>query len=131
MEITDYQILLIIITIIGFIISISFYIYFVYLPASRIENQFENINQEGLGLIDNINNKVPVIKNEVAETLTSLCKTFNNIICSYNASTIANCDPNNPSINCALGSEAYPAYCNQYVEFTCNGCTPTSKLKKL
>ena len=127
--ITDYQILLIIITIIGFIISTAFYIYFVYLPAARIEDQFDAINTAGTGLINKVNDGIPKIENNVVETLTSICNTINNIICGYNSSIIAKC--NNPILSeCSLSKKALPDYCNDFIKFTCDGC-PATGLNKI
>jgi len=128
--VSDYQLTLIIITIIGFIISTAFYIYFVYLPASRIESQINTIAAKGSDLIDVVNTRAPVIEEEFVETLTSICTTIQNIICEYNQQeqfTGFGCflQPPTPCPNkCALTSQAYPAFCNSLVAFpeSCNGC---------
>ena len=117
---SDYQIVLIVITIIGFIISTAFYVYFVYLPASRIEDQFEIINKQGEGLIDRINDRIDTVESETVEVLSSICSSIQAIICGYNSSEFGCTTPQ----FCPLSSKAYPEFCNQFSQFepTCT-CT--------
>ena len=128
---TDYQIVLIIIMIIGFIISTAFYVYFVYLPASRIEDQFEIINTRSNEVLDVVNQRIILAGDETVETLISVCGSIQSFICAYNCSPIGgNClvvgDP-----FCPLRIEAYPVYCQDLLSFdSCpaplsSNCTPT------
>ena len=133
---TDYQIVIIIITIIGFIISTAFYVYFVYLPASRIEDQFDIISKQGEEVITTINDRIIDVENSTTETLTSICQSIRSLICTYNCLPVGGgCQ--NPTSFCPLRSDAYPDYCNSLVPFTscpsstctsgnCNVCTPTN-----
>ena len=121
---SDYQIVLIVITIIGFIISTAFYVYFVYLPASRIEDQFEIINKQGEGLIDRINERIDTVEGETVEVLSSICSSIQAIICGYNNTIFGDCQ-GMPGGACALSTKAYPDFCNQFFPFN-PSCTCTN-----
>jgi len=115
--VTDYQIALIIITIIGFIITTAFYFYFVYLPADRAEQQLDTIISNSSDLITLANQKVIQIEDETMQSLISVCESIKELICAYNKAfgCIA---------TCILNKEAYPEFCNQLVPFdTTNVCT--------
>jgi len=122
---SDYLVTIIIITIIGFIISTAFYVYFVYLPASRIEDQFEIINKQGGGLIDRINERIDTVEEETVEVLSSICASIQAIICGYNNGTIFGDCQGMPGGACALSTKAYPAFCNQFSPFE-ESCTCTN-----
>lgn len=122
---TDYQIILIIITIIGFIISTAFYVYFVYLPATRAEDQLDIITAQGEDLITLINDRTSEIEQNTIENLRNTCEAISNLICSYNTKLIffniiyPPCDSGG---KCALDTRAYPAFCNQFAPFPQNPC---------
>ena len=121
---SDYLVTLIIITIIGFIISTAFYIYFVYLPASRIEDQFGIINIEANQVIKTVNDRISNIESETTETLLSVCETLQAVICNYNSSDfLGNCQSTIPL--CPLSIKAYPLYCQQLIPFN-PSCTCTT-----
>ena len=124
--ITDYQIALIIITIIGFIISTAFYVYFVYLPAARAEDKIDIINKEGEDLITLVNQRVVDVQNATVETLESVCASVRSLICTYNhVEGLDPCGSHPP--RCVLSLDAYPTYCQDLVPFTdtCTDCPPT------
>lgn len=110
--ITDYQIALIIISIVGTIISISLYVYFVYIPAARAENQIDIINQTGSEVIDVVNDRIEDIKETTSETLNSICDALHNLICTYNNFPFYGGCTSNAA---GLGSDAYPNFCNEYL----------------
>ena len=112
---TDYQIVIIIITIIGFIISTAFYVYFVYLPASRIEDQFEIVNEQAEEAITTVNNRITDVENITMETLLSVCESIQGYICAYNCSLGGCLDPHS---FCPLNNDAYPEFCKDLVPFT-------------
>lgn len=124
--ITDYQIALIIITIIGFIISTAFYVYFVYLPAARAEDQIDTIIKQGDQVITLVDQRIIDVEDETTATLISLCENIRGMICTYNRNLIFGVEP---CVNgfCVLDSRAYPDFCQQFVPFsdTCNDCPPT------
>ena len=119
--VTDYQIALIIITIIGFIVSTAFYVYFVYLPAARAEDQIDIIIGEGEDLITLVNQRVEDVQEETITTLTSVCESIKALICVYNHQNFTNPCGSHPP-RCVLSLEAYPDYCQPFVPFT-NTCT--------
>jgi len=106
---SDYLVTLIIITIIGFIISTAFYVYFVYLPASRIENQFEVVSKQATQVITTVNNRITSVEGATIETLLSTCESIRSFICAYNCSLLGSF--------CPLRQEAYPAFCEQLEPF--------------
>src|SRR4029079_3123588 len=121
---SDYQIVLIIITIIGFIISTAFYVYFVYLPATRAEDQLDIIAARGEDLITLVNRRTDEFEENTTETLKSVCETIKNLICTYNKQGIL---PTPPCSNvlgpfCGLTEQAYPNFCNQFSPFPTNIC---------
>ena len=117
---TDYQIVLIIIMIIGFIISTAFYVYFVYLPASRIEDQFEIINTRSNEVLDVVNQRIILAGDETVETLISVCSSLQQFLCLYNCSDLGFCTT--PIPTCPLSIKAYPDYCQTLVPFTPATC---------
>lgn len=121
-RITDYQMILIIITIIGFIISTAFYVYFVYLPAARAEDQLDEISQEGEDLLTLVNNRIVQAEEETVENLRGICESVQSIICQYNANSTTGCPS---SLKCILTQEAYPQFCNQLIPFN-PSCTCAS-----
>jgi hypothetical protein len=123
--VTDYQIFLIILTIIGFIITTALYVYFVYLPAARAEAQIDVIEQKGSDLIDLVNSQITTIEDNTTETIKSLCDSFFAIICQYNLNTSVLSQPcTAPSgRHCILGSQAYPQYCEQFKPFPVDPCS--------
>ena len=125
--VTDYQIALIIITIIGFIISTAFYVYFVYLPAARAEEQLDTINKQGENLITLVNQRIVNVEDETAETLASVCESIKEAICLYNHNTFFNNPCGSVFPRCVLGLEAYPQFCQQFIPFTdpCLDCPLT------
>lgn len=120
---SDYLVTIIIITIIGFIISTAFYVYFVYLPASRIEDQFEIINDQGEQIIKTVNSRITEVGDETVETLRSVCESIQSIICEYNNSRFGFCESAQPL--CPLSIKAYPEYCQQLLPFN-PSCTCTN-----
>jgi len=123
-EITDYLITLIIITIIGFIVTTAFYVYFVYLPAARAEAQIDTINTQGENLITLVNERVLDFEEETIENLRGICESIRLFICKYNNNSITN--PCIPGHLCKLESPAYPEFCNQFDPFgdACDACPP-------
>lgn len=115
--ITDYQIALIIITIIGFIVTTAFYVYFVYLPAARAEAQLDLINKQGENLVTLVNQKIVDIGGETTASLKSSCEIFLQLICDYNANITTGCPVGIEGPRCILTQEAYPKYCNPIVPF--------------
>lgn len=101
---TDYQIILIVITIIGFIISIMFYIYFVYIPATRAASNLDIIAKQGEDAITLVEDRIQTVKDVTAETLLQTCKTICQTVQAYNSSILG------PP--CPLTQSAIPAYCD-------------------
>jgi len=118
MKETDYQIVLIIITIIGFIISTAFYVYFVYLPATRAEDQLDIIAAQGENLITLVNQRTDEFEQNTTANLKSTCEAIKNLICTYNTNIQCN-TVNRP---CVLTSYAYPEFCNQFSPFPTEPC---------
>jgi hypothetical protein len=50
----DYWVAIIIITIVGFLITIALSFYFIFIPASRAEEQFDTIAARGRGTLSSI-----------------------------------------------------------------------------
>jgi len=118
----DYLLFVIILTVIGFIVTTAFYVYFVYLPAARAEAQIDVIEQKGSDLITLVNNQITNIENTTIESLQSLCDAFFSVICDYNHNPSTNPCGNVEHPRCVLDSQAYPAYCNQFRPFPANPC---------
>jgi hypothetical protein len=117
--VTDYQIALIVITIIGFIISTAFYVYFVYIPAARAEDKIDTFSAQGEALVDLVNQGVTNIQEETIEILTNICESIKSLICTYNTRLpFEGCNND----QCPLTLDAYPNYCKDLVPFT-NSCT--------
>jgi len=121
---TDYQIVLIIITIIGFIISTAFYVYFVYIPTARAETKIDTISAQGLALLDLVNQRINEAEGATTEALTGLCQSFATFITDYNCnSTFTGCPSCPTGLCCLLSQEAYPQFCNSLVPFPAQCCS--------
>ena len=104
--VSDYQITLIVITIISFIISIAFYIYFVYVPAGRAASELTTVVGQGQAAITLIEDRIETVRENTAAALTQVCTKVCQTVCLYN-STFGSGIP-----GCALNQQAVPAYCD-------------------
>ena len=103
--ITDYQIILIIITILTIIISIALYTFFVYIPASRAAAQVDVLVNQGESIITTVNNQIENVREDTTETLNAVCRTICLVVHDVNEFiTIIGCEP-------LAGNLAVPAYC--------------------
>ena len=71
-----YYVLLIIITIVFTAISIALSFYFIFLPASRIENEFESLQSRGSSAITDITNLINTTDQLSAEVLAQTCTSY-------------------------------------------------------
>ena len=75
-NVNNYYVAFIIVTIIGFALSIILSIYFVYLPAQRAASKFDNLYQKGTEIIDgavDIAEEVNVTASTTSDFLVALC----------------------------------------------------------
>ena len=72
-EFNGYYIAIVIISIVGFAISIALSFYFIYLPATRIETEFDRLTKRGRQALTNINNLITTTTNISQEVLEDTC----------------------------------------------------------
>ena len=71
-----YYVALIIVTIIGFALSIILSLYFVYLPAQRSAASFDDLYKRGTEIIDNAAKNVKYFINKERSTLNASLNIF-------------------------------------------------------
>lgn len=113
---TDYQIILIIITIVSFLISLGLYVYFIYLPIAEAEIKIDRVATSTEDVITLINQRVQSNGGLISQSVEELCNGFQSIICAYNnsADAIKTCPGTK---TCVLTTQAYPAFCESILPF--------------
>ena len=113
----DYYIALIIITIITIAISIALSFYFIFIPAQRIEAQFETLESRGLETLNNLNRLITVDTQLSDEIVEDVC---NSII--YVANTVFGAPQITGIQGCVL--DIYCVSCNPLIPGICNPFLP-------
>lgn len=90
-----------------------FYIYFVYIPATRAASNLNVIAQHGEDVITLVEDRIQTVKDVTAETLLQTCKTICQTVQLYNSSIFA--------VSCPLTQQAIPAYCDPTI-FNLTSC---------
>jgi hypothetical protein len=107
--IKDYQIILIIISIITLIITISLYIFFIYIPAARAADQLDVLVVQGTNIINVVDNAVESVQEAIPERVDDVCKGICSFIFGFNEFA-----DNTPFFGgCVLlnTNKAIPSYC--------------------
>lgn len=126
-ELNDYYVALIIISIITIAISLALSFYFIFLPARRIETQFNTLETKGLNTIQDLTslaNNLGALNDELLED------TCNSII--YAADRLFGCPQSTTepkkgclgAVFCLQDNPFIPTICQPYanIDPTCN-CT--------
>lgn len=121
----DYWVAILIITIVGFLISIALSFYFIFLPSVRAQGQFEIIVTQGSAALSDITNLINTDTQLAAEIGEDSCKSL-----IYAAMTITK-PPQPGGPFCPLPGQCpcqfIPQYCCQFVPLgVCDipVCTP-------